>query len=117
MKYGAGSALLSELIARSSSCCSVCSNTGSLAPAAAVCASTAGTADTNSSRQRKYDFRDDMANRKCTSSVGQLKCYVRLPSKPVVGLPDFSPQRTLRTQREQEISKPINNAFNPITKV
>jgi hypothetical protein len=40
----------------------VCSNTGSLAPAAAVCPSIAG-ADKDNSRQRKYDFRDDMAKR------------------------------------------------------
>src|SRR6476620_3581585 len=61
MKYGAGSALLREVMARSSSCCMVRSNTGSVAPAAAVCPSSAGAAGRARRRQRNKDFKDDMA--------------------------------------------------------
>src|SRR5437899_5735572 len=75
MKYGAGSALLSELMARSSSCCRVRNNTGSVAPAAAVCPSNAG-ADKASSKERNKDLTDDMANTECTSSFRHRKCYL-----------------------------------------
>src|SRR5579859_540699 len=77
MKYGAGSALLSDVMARSSSCCSVCNNTGSLAPAAAVCPGSAGTANSERKRQRNKDFTDDMATDECTSSFRHRKCYLR----------------------------------------
>jgi hypothetical protein len=69
-----------------------------------------------SNRQRKYDFRDCMAKRKCTSSVRHRKCYVRLSSEPVVGLPDFSPQRTLRTQRKWG-SEAIYDASNAVAQM
>src|SRR5579864_2002785 len=77
MKYGAGSALLSDVMARSSSCCRVCNNTGSLAPAAAVCPSNAGAANSERIRQRNKDFTDDMATDECTSSFRHRTCYVR----------------------------------------
>src|SRR6478752_6491979 len=76
MKYGAGSALLSDVMARSSSRCSVCSNTGSLAPAAAVCPGNAGTANSNRKRLRNKDFTNDIATDECTSSFRHRKCYL-----------------------------------------
>src|SRR5689334_21578589 len=77
MKYGAGSALPSDVMARSSSCCRVCSNTGSLAPAAAVCPGSAGTVNSKRKKQRNKDFTNDMATDECTSSVRHRKCYLR----------------------------------------
>src|SRR5438270_13542693 len=103
MKYGAGSALLSELIARSSSCCSVCSSTGSLAPAAAVCPSMAG-ADKDNSRQRKYDFKDDMAKRSVPQAfssgnvtLGVLRSLKRKREIPMVNnCTGFRPEWLIR---------------------
>src|SRR6476661_572080 len=76
MKYGAGSALPSDVMARSSSCCRVCSNTGSLAPAAAVCPGNAGAVNSKRKKQRNKDFTNDMATDECTSSVRHRKCYL-----------------------------------------
>src|SRR6266853_3220616 len=94
MKYGAGSALLSEAIARSSSCCNVLSRTGSAAPGAGVSPGSIGAANNQRKRQKNTDFNDDIATVECTSSVRHRKCYLGAGGASI----RHSPQRTQTTR-------------------
>src|SRR5438270_12208313 len=104
MKYGAGSALPSEAMARSNSCCMVRKRIGSAAPAAPSCPCRAETAKRHKTRARNKDFKNDIVIDECTSSIRHRKCYVRLFSEVSSEARDPYSQEVYRVGKHTSVS-------------